>query len=136
MIGGVEVYPLDIKHDERGWLAEILRTEKKQANEEFAHLYVTVASPGKTKGKHYHHRKVEWFCVVIGEAMLFLKDTRTGEEERLPMGEKNMVTVRIPPHVAHAITNTGTVPFYLIVVVSEQFNPKDPDTFPCNFTGL
>lgn len=136
MIGGVEVYPLDIKHDERGWLAEILRAGKKQGSEEFAHLYVTVAFPGKTKGKHYHQRKVEWFCVVSGEATLFLRDTRTGEEERLPMGEKNMVTVRIPPHVAHAITNTGNTPLYLIVVVSEQFNPKDTDTFPCNFAGL
>ena len=136
MIGGVEVYPLDIRHDERGWLAEILRAEKKQASEEFAHIYVTVAFPGKAKGKHYHQRKVEWFSVVSGEAMLFLKDTRTGEDERLPMGEKNMVTVRIPPHVAHAITNTGTVPFYLVVVVSEQFNPKDPDTLSFNFPGL
>ena len=136
MSRGVEVYPLDIRHDERGWLAEILRAEKKQAGEEFAHIYVTVAFPGKTKGKHYHQRKVEWFCVVSGEAMLFLKDTRTGEEERLPMGEKNMVTVRIPPHVAHAITNTGAIPFYLIVVVSEQFNPKDPDTFSFKFLGL
>lgn len=136
MIGGVEVYPLDIKRDERGWLGEILRGERKQANEEFAHLYVTVAFPGKTKGKHYHHRKVEWFCVVNGEAVLFLKDIRTGKEEKLTLGEKNMATVRIPPYVAHAITNTGNVPFYLIVVVSEQFNPKDPDTFPFDFSGL
>jgi UDP-2-acetamido-2,6-beta-L-arabino-hexul-4-ose reductase len=135
-IEDVEIYPLDIKRDERGWLAEILRAEKRQVREDFAQLYVTVALPGKTKGRHYHRRKVEWFCVVSGEALLILKDTRTGEELRVPMGEENTVTVRIPPHIAHAITNTGTSPAYLIVVVSEQFNPKDPDTFPYNFEGL
>lgn len=136
MIDGVEVYRLDIKRDERGWLAEILRARGKTDGEEFAQLYVTVAYPGKTKGKHYHERKVEWFCVVAGEAMLFLKDTRTGKEESLPMGEKNMVTVRIPPGIAHAITNTGNAPLYLVVVVSEPFNPQDPDTYPARFAGL
>jgi UDP-2-acetamido-2,6-beta-L-arabino-hexul-4-ose reductase len=133
MIEGVLVYPLDIKRDERGWLAEILRPERRQGKEEFAQIYITVANPGKTKGEHYHQRKVEWFCVLSGEAMLFLKDTRTGEKQRFPMGEKNMVAVRIPPYVAHAITNTGNTPCYLIVVVSEPFNPKDSDTFPLSF---
>ncbi len=136
MIDGVEVYPLDIKRDDRGWLAEILRAEKRQVSEDYAQLYITVAYPGKTKGRHYHQRKVEWFCVVSGEGMLFLKDMRTGEEAKLSMGDKNMVTVRIPPQVAHAISNTGTTPLCLVVIVSEQFNPEDPDTFPHDFAGL
>jgi dTDP-4-dehydrorhamnose 3,5-epimerase-like enzyme len=52
------------------------------------------------------------------------------------MGERNMVTVSIPPHVAHAISNDGDAPFYLIVVVSEEFDPSDPDTFPYDFPGI
>ena len=136
MIEGVQICPLDVLRDDRGWLAEILRARNNQPNEAFSQLYVTVAYPGKTKGRHYHQRKVEWFCVVNGEGTLFLKDTRTGAEESVPMGEKNMVTVRIPPHVAHAIKNTGSAPFYLIVMVSEEFNPADPDTFPFDFVNL
>jgi len=136
MIDAVEIYPLDIKRDERGWLAEILRAEKRCPGEDYAHLYVTVAHPGKTKGRHYHQRKVEWFCVVSGEATLSLRDTRTGKEEKIPMGEKNMITVRIPPYVAHAITNTGMTPLFLVVIVSEQFNPEDPDTLPFSFSSL
>lgn len=136
MIEGVQIYPLDIKRDERGWLVEILSAGHIEPNESITRLYVTVGYPGQTKAKHYHRRKVEWLCVVSGEGRLFLKDTRTGKEEKLPMGEKNMVTVRIPPYVAHAITNTGETPFYLIVVASEAFDPKDPDTFPLAFAGL
>jgi dTDP-4-dehydrorhamnose 3,5-epimerase-like enzyme len=52
------------------------------------------------------------------------------------MGEKNMVTVTIPPHVAHAITSAEDAPFYLIVVASEDFNPDDADTFSYDFPGL
>lgn len=95
MIEGVEFYPLEVKRDERGWLAEVLRSRQlREGEKEFTQIYVTTANPGKTKGKHYHKRKTEWFCVVAGEAVLHLKDMRTGEEDSVPMGEKNMVTVR------------------------------------------
>lgn len=136
MLEEVRVDPLDIKRDDRGWLSEILRSSNQPAGAKIAQLYVTVGNPGKTKGKHYHTRKIEWFSVVSGHAKLFLRDTRTGEEQIVPMGENNMVTVTIPPHVAHAITNDGETPFYLIVVVSEEFNPQDPDTLPFTFPGL
>jgi UDP-2-acetamido-2,6-beta-L-arabino-hexul-4-ose reductase len=136
MIEGVSIQNLEVKQDHRGWLVEVLRSSKLPSQKKMAQLYVTVGQPGKTKGKHYHTRKTEWFCVASGRAKLYLKDTRTEEEQAVSMGESHMVTVGIPPHVAHAITNDGDEPFYLIVVVSEEFNPNDPDTFPYEFPGL
>jgi len=136
MIEGVRVDPLEVKRDDRGWLTEVLRSSNLSGGTRMSQLYVTVGNPGKTKGKHYHTRKTEWFSVVSGDAKLFLRDTRTGEETVVPMGDKNLVTVTIPPHVAHAITSDGTAPFYLIVVVSEEFDPSDPDTLPFDFPGL
>lgn len=136
MIEGLRIDVLDVKRDERGWLSEILRCSSLPAGAQMSQLFMTVGNPGKTKGKHYHTRKTEWFSVVSGEAKLFLRDTRTGEERMVPMGEQNMVTVAIPPHVAHAIACDGDRPFYLIVVVSEEFNPQDPDTFAFDFPGL
>ena len=133
---GVRVDILDVKKDERGWLAEIMRSGALAGGIRISQLFVTVGNPGKTKGKHFHRRKTEWFSVVSGEAKLYLRDTRTEEEKVVPMGEKNMVTVTIPPHVAHAITSDANAPFYLIVVASEDFNPDDPDTFPYDFPGL
>lgn len=136
MIDGVRVDVLDVKRDERGWLAEVLRTSHLPNGAQLSQLYVTVGNPGKTKGKHYHERKTEWFSVVSGTATLYLKDTRTGQEEVVRMGEQNMVTVTIPPFVAHAITGVDTRPFILIVAVSEEFNPRDPDTLAFDFPGL
>ena len=136
MIGSVRIDALDIKRDERGWLTEVLRCGNLAPGQQMSQLFVTVGNPGKTKGKHYHTRKTEWFCVTSGEAKLYLKDVRNQEEQVVPMGESNMVTVMIPPHVAHAITCSGAQPFYLIVVASEEFNPKDADTYAFAFPDL
>jgi dTDP-4-dehydrorhamnose 3,5-epimerase-like enzyme len=136
VIEGLRIDVLDVKRDERGWLSEILRCSRLPAGVQMSQLFMTVGNPGKTKGKHYHTRKTEWFSVVSGEAKLFLRDMRNGEECVVPMGQQNMVTVAIPPHVAHAIACDGDKPFYLIVVVSEEFNPQDPDTFAFDFPSL
>ena len=133
---GLRVDILDVKKDERGWLAEIMRSANLPKSARMSQLFVTVGNPGKTKGKHYHKRKTEWFSVVSGAANLYLKDVRTGEERIVPMGENNLVTVAIAPQIAHAITSDGDQPFYLIVVASEDFDPKDPDTFPFDFPGI
>jgi len=133
---GLQIDVLDVKKDDRGWLAEILRSGNLTGGARLSQIFVTVGNPGKTKGKHYHTRKSEWFSVVSGDAKLYLRDVRTGEQKVVPMGEKNMVTVAIPPHIAHAITCDGGQPFYLIVVASEDFDPKDPDTLPFAFPGI
>ena len=133
---GLRIDTLEVKKDERGWLTEILRSGNLPGSTRMSQLFVTVGNPGKTKGKHYHTRKTEWFSVVNGNAKLHLRDIRTDEEKVVPMGEQNMVTVTIPPHVAHAITCDGEIPFYLIVVASEDFDPKDPDTYGFDFPGI
>ena len=136
MMKDLQIDALEVKRDDRGWLAEVLRSGGLAAGARLSQLFVTVCNPGKTKGKHYHTRKTEWFSVISGDAKLYLRDRRTGEELVVPMGEKNMVTVTIPPHVAHAVTCDGDRPFYLIVVASEDFDPGDPDTYSCDFPGI
>lgn len=133
---GLRIESLEVKKDERGWLTEILRSGGLANGTRMSQLFVTVGNPGKTKGKHYHTRKTEWFSVVNGNAKLYLRDVRTGDEKIVPMGENHMVTVTIAPHIAHAITCDGDIPFYLIVVASEDFDPKDPDTYSFDFPGI
>lgn len=128
MIKGVKVKSLDVKKDDRGWFAEILRADEID-NPKFGQMYVTTATPGQTKGKHYHNRKLEWFCVVKGNALLTLVDNKTGKKQEIEMGENNMVTVEIPTGVWHAISNTGDGDMFLIAHISEPYNPEDPDTY-------
>ncbi|MBI1748525.1 MAG: dTDP-4-dehydrorhamnose 3,5-epimerase family protein [Acidobacteria bacterium] len=126
---GVEIIPLEVYEDERGSLAELLRSEHPLTKKEFGQIHVSRAHPTYTRGNHYHTRKYEWFSVVGGNGLLALENVETGEREEIPMGEKNMVTVRIPPGVAHGIKNIGDTTMYLIVYNEETFDPKDPDTF-------
>lgn len=126
---GVEVTTLDVKKDERGWLTEVIRKEELVRKKEFGQFMVTTAYPGYVKGNHYHTRKYEWYCVLKGEAKLVLLDSNSGEREELLLNEHQLKTVRIPPHVSHAIENTGTEMMYLLVYTDEPYIEEDADTF-------
>jgi UDP-2-acetamido-2,6-beta-L-arabino-hexul-4-ose reductase len=127
----MEAIKLEIKSDERGWLAEVLRREQLHPGREgFGQFFVTTAHPGVSKGHHYHLRKHEWFCVIKGRGLLVFENIDTGQREELEMGEANMVTVEIPLRTAHAIKNTGSEMMYLLAYTDESHNPQDPDTHP------
>lgn len=129
MIKNVKIKNLDIKKDERGWFAEIVRTEDLNGSKKpFGQMYVTTANPGQTKGKHYHTRKTEWFCIVSGKGLLTLVDLGTKERQEIEMGEDNMIAVRIPPNVWHAVANKGNSEMFLLAYIDESYNPEDPDT--------
>jgi dTDP-4-dehydrorhamnose 3,5-epimerase len=125
----VFIKQLKVHTDERGWLAEILRQEDIDVNKKFGQFYVTTAKPGITKANHYHKRKTEWFCVIKGKGKLVLKDIETNEVKELEMGDKNMIVVKIPPNMAHAIKNIGSNMMYLLAYIDEPFFAEDPDTY-------
>ena len=130
MIKGLIINKLDVKSDERGWLAEILRKENLRGKNDFGQILITVAKPDVTKGNHYHKRKHEWFCAIRGRGKLLLKDVTSDECQEVLMGDENMVAVKIPPNVIHAIQNIGDKMLYLLIYIDEPFNQQDPDTFP------
>lgn len=119
---------LDVKIDERGWFAEVLRQENL-TNKEFGQMSITVAYPGQTKGKHYHTRKTEWYCVIKGESELILTDNKTKKTKKINISGKKIGIVEIPPNVFHAIKNIGKEEMILLVYCDESFNKKDQDTF-------
>lgn len=120
---------LDIKRDARGWLAEILRKENLCQSHEFGQLFMTVADIDAVKGNHYHTRKHEWFCAIQGEGSIVVENNETGERDEIPIGEKNLVCVAVPPNHTHALKNSGGKPLLVLIYISEAYNPEDPDTF-------
>ena len=127
----IKVRKLEIKEDERGWFAEILRFEElSKSKNGFGQIYVTVAKTGQIKGKHYHKRKTEYFCVIKGNGLLTLVDKITNKRKEIKMGEDNMIMVTIPPNIWHAIANIDKKnDMYLLAHIDESYNQDDPDTF-------
>lgn len=123
----LNIKKLDVKKDDRGWLAEIIRTE--DVNSQFGQILITTALPGKIKGNHYHRRKKEWYSVIKGKGLLRLKDLKTGEIKDLTLDSVDMKLVEIPLNIAHAIKNIGNEELFLLAYVSESFNAQDPDTY-------
>jgi len=117
------------KHeDARGYLVEIIR--KDEIAEDIGQIHFSVSKPGAVRGNHYHNRKVEWFCVVKGKALLVLEDINSGEKHELVLSGADPQLVKVFPGVVHAIRNAGNNVMYLIVANNEVFNPADPDTYP------
>jgi dTDP-4-dehydrorhamnose 3,5-epimerase-like enzyme len=61
--------------------------------------------------------------------MLTLEDINTKETKELILSEENMVSVEIYPYTKHTLQNIGKSEMFLIAIVSEVFDPKDPDTY-------
>ena len=118
---------LDKKVDERGFVFEVLRSE--MVNAPFGQIFISTVKQGKVKGNHYHKRKKEWYCTIRGSVTVHLLDVESGEKQTIDLSEEEPTLLQINPGVSHAITNKGNEEAWILVYISESFNPDDPDTF-------
>jgi len=64
-IDGVQITPLRVIPDERGWLMEILRCDDPHFHA-FGQVYMTTAYPNVVKAWHYHRKQTDNFTCVSG----------------------------------------------------------------------
>jgi len=130
-------YGLGIKADQRGSLAEFLKSPS------MGQIFVSRTKPGITRGDHYHHTKAEKFLVLEGEAVIRFRHVQSGVRESESResgvgevieyrvrGEKYQV-VDIPPGYTHSIENVGKGVLVTLFWASEIFDPEKPDTYYC-----
>ena len=116
-------YYLDKKEDNRGWLAELVKSEQ------FGQMFVSKTHPGITRGNHWHHTKTEKFIVIQGQASIrFRKIDEDKVIEYIVDGEKPQV-LDIPPGYTHSIENIGQDEVITLFWSNEMFNPEKPDTY-------
>lgn len=116
-------YYLDKKEDNRGWLAELVKSEQ------FGQMFVSKTHPGITRGNHWHHTKTEKFIVIQGQAAIrFRKIDEDKVIEYIVDGEKPQV-LDIPPGYTHSIENIGQDEVITLFWSNEMFNPEKPDTY-------
>ncbi len=113
----------DLKTDERGNLFELIKSPHS------GQIFVSKTKPGITRGNHYHHTKVEKFCVISGEASVKLRKIDGSDvEEYIVSGDKPSI-IDIPPGYTHNITNTGSSELITLFWANEMFDQVQPDTY-------
>lgn len=115
-------YQLDKKVDDRGWLAELIKSK------EFGQMFVSKTKPGITRGNHYHHTKVEKFIVIQGIADIKFRHIENDKVITYTVEGEKPTVLDIPPGYTHSITNIGNEDVITLFWVNEMFNQDKPDT--------
>lgn len=115
-------YSTEMKKDNRGWLAEILKSNS------FGQIFVSTTKPGITRGNHWHHTKVEKFIVLKGTASIKFRNINSEEIIDYKVSGENIQVVDIPAGYTHSITNIGDTDLVTLFWSDEIFDPENPDT--------
>jgi len=136
-IQDVLIKKIEKRSDERGFLAEILRSDENLLSK-FGQLTFTVSFPGIIKAFHYHKKQDDlWFC-PFGNIQIVLFDMREGsptykQRQVIFAGENNFILVLIPAGVAHGYNVLGKEKAGLFYTTTESYNAKNPDEFRIPF---
>ena len=124
MIEGVELIPLRVWEDDRGWLYELRRDSALPAPTRQTNISFSRA--GVIRGLHYHERgQSDLFACLSGMARVVVLDRETGETTSVDIGDDNPVAVWVPGHLAHGFEALTDVLF--CYHVTEEYDPADPD---------
>lgn len=121
-------YTLDMKRDDRGWLAEFIKAPA------FGQIFLSRTKPGITRGNHWHHTKVEKFLVIEGQAAITFRKLDTDEIITYSVNGEDLQVVDIPTGYVHAIKNTGNSDLLTLFWANELLDPNAPDTHYQNVT--
>jgi len=112
-IHDVVVRPLTKFLDERGWLAELFRSDETDAATMPVMAYLSMTVPGVARGPHEHRDQTDWFCFIgPSNFKVYLWDARPGSatfgvKQILYGGIDAPLAVIVPPGVVHAYKNIG-----------------------------
>jgi dTDP-4-dehydrorhamnose 3,5-epimerase len=112
-IHDVVVRPLSKFLDERGWLAELFRSDELDAGLMPVMAYVSMTQPGVARGPHEHVDQTDYFCFIgPSNFKVYLWDSRTdspsfGVRQVIYAGLDAPVMLIVPPGVVHAYKNIG-----------------------------
>ena len=95
----------------------------------FGQLSILTIKPGFTRGGHYHTRKEEWFCCIHGKCRMDMENLNTGHKRSVELDEKKREFIKVEPGENHFVTNTGDANCELLIIISEEYDDSDPDTF-------
>ena len=133
MIDGVKTKKLRVLPDDRGRLAEMLRSDDDLFIK-FGQCYMTTTYPGVVKAWHYHKIQTDNFVVVTGMFRVALYDARDdsptkGEVNDFFIGDYNMMLLQIPPGIYHGWKCISEQEGIVVNISTELYNYDDPDEY-------
>lgn len=128
----VTIAPLRLLPDDRGSFLKVLMRHQLPAPATFGEIYVTTAQRGAMKGRHFHERTTEWFCLLRGRSRLWLQELRPAPGPRyvLDLAADAPCLVVVPPQIAHGFENPDSEPMVLLAYADCPYDPADTDTIP------
>ena len=114
---------LTVNSDDRGWLFELVKSEQ------FGQVFISQTKPGYVRGEHWHHTKVERFCVIQGQGEVFFRQLGSDKIFSHKLTGQHVQVIDIPVGCIHAIENTGTDDMLLIIWANEILDKDSPDTY-------
>ena len=125
------IFDLSGAIDERGSFTEFFR------NKDVGQFSINVSKPGKTKGQHWHHTKMEIFLVVSGHGLIQERqignDPLTGEaypvREFEVSGDKLQCVYMLPGYTHNIINLSDTEDMVTVMWANEIFDAEHPETY-------
>jgi len=108
--------------DARGSLFEPLDARELASQR---NVHVVLTEPGAVRGNHLHRESTE-VTTVVGPCLVRLKEAGVLRDIDVPSGEVWRFT--IPPGVAHAYRNTGSLPMTMVSFSTRIHEPAGTDT--------
>ena len=133
---GVKVYPLPLFPDERGFFAELMRTDWKEllGDDEIVQANASFTYPGITRAWHRHHRgQVDYFLALRGALKICAYDERDESPEtkgklvEITSSSHKLQVVRIPGIYWHGSKNVSNEPSLLIYFTTRLYDAQNPD---------
>ena len=122
----IKIIKLRKYSDKRGSLVENTLTSIVTGSK---HFFVSKSKPGVVRGNHYHKKKKEWFYLIQGKCIFYIKDIISKKTEFIELNDKDNSIIQVEPNKAHAIKNTGKNEMILLALVNEPLDKKSPDTY-------
>lgn len=109
--------------DKRGNFIEILKSNSK------GQYSFSTTKPNKTRGNHFHTKKVERFAVIKGESLIQLRKIGTNKIIKFQLSGNNPSFVDIPVWYTHNISNIGDGELITLFWINESYDINNPDTY-------
>ena len=112
-----------VYEDNRGSFTELIRTFS------MGQTSMSITKKNKTRGNHFHTRKIERFSVISGKALVCIRELLSDKIIKFELDGSYPCYVDIPIWHTHNIKNIGDKDLITIFWINEHYEDKTADTY-------